>query len=106
MYANVVRGGTIIVARNIFVQFSPLGAKEAAEWQGVDPAFTYNMYTKQLPVMPVSLANTLQQGDHVIDTRVIDPKTGTFREFLIISSPQPKDLLMSWQWVATKMRGF
>lgn len=105
LYANVVRGGTIVVARNIFVQLSPVGTKEAAEYQGSDPNFTYNMYTRSIPVLPVDQTDALQQGDHVVDIQVIDPKTKIYRTFLIISSPQLKALTMTWQWVAVKMRG-
>lgn len=105
IYANVVRGGGATIAKRVYMQLSKMDAKESADYQGADPGFTYRMYTRGLPTLPVGNSTLIQQGDHIIDQTVIDPKTGTGRAFLIISDPQPKTLQMSWQWVATRMRG-
>lgn len=105
MYADIVRGGVTTIASNIFIHVSKLETKEMAEYQGCDPAFTYKMDTKFIQTLPISNETTVQQGDYIIDRQVNDPKTGQKRQYLIISDPQPRMLMMSWQWVATRMRG-
>jgi hypothetical protein len=103
IFANIVRGASTTIAKGIVVHLSKMDAKEASEYQGTEPHFTYTMDTRQLPTVPN--VQLVQQGDHVIDQQVIDAKTGTNRQFLVISDPQPKTLLMSWQWVAERYRG-
>lgn len=102
--ANIVRNGTQTIASNIAVQMSKMDVQEASDYQGSNPHFVYQMYTRQIPIANPTL---IQQGDHVIDASqgVVDPKTHTQRTYLIISDPNPKALMNSWSWVAERMRG-
>jgi hypothetical protein len=103
IYANFYRPGeTEPYAENIYIQVAHMDAKEAAEYKGADPHFTYHMYTRLLPTGDPTL---VQQRDLVVDQQVIDPLTGKPRQFRIISDPQMKQLMMSWQWIAIKPRG-
>lgn len=105
LYGNIVRNGTSTIAKNVYIHLSKMDAREAADYQGSDPHFTYRMDTRQLPTLPGNTVTLVRQGDHIIDQMVTDPKTGAGRAYLVISDPQPKVLLMSWQWVAVRMRG-
>lgn len=103
IYANIYKpDGTSVVAKNIYVQIDKMDAKEAAEYQGGDPHFTYRGYTRQLPTNNLNL---VQQKYYVVDQQTIDPVTSQLRKYLIISDPEPKRLMMEWQWIMYRYRG-
>jgi hypothetical protein len=95
---------TVPYATNIFIHEAKMEAREAADYQGVNPHFLYRMHTRGLSTVNPVL---VQQGDLVIDTNqaTLDPKTGITRRYRIVSDPQPKALMMSWQWEAERERG-
>lgn len=102
-YANILKqDGVTLVAKNIYVQMEPVEAKEASEYQGGDPHFTYHFFTRMLPT---SDFNLVQQKYYVVDLQTIDPTTGKHMKYLIISDPHSKTLMMSWEWVAYRYRG-
>jgi len=102
-YANILKSDAVtLVAKNIYVQMEPIEAKEAVEYQGGDPHFTFHFYTRMLPTSNLTL---LQQKYYVVDQQTIDPTTGHLMKYLIISDPHAKTLMMSWEWIAYRYRG-
>lgn len=103
VYANILKSDrTTVVAKNIYVQLDKMEAKEAAEYQGGDPHFTYRCYTRQLPTNNLSL---VQQKYYVVDQQNLDPVTNQLRTYLIISDPTVKQLMFAWSWIAYRYRG-
>ena len=90
------------VASNVFVQIEKVNAREAVEYQGGDPHFTYHCYTRKLPTTNVSL---VQQKFYVVDQQHLDPVTNQLRTFLIISDPHVKTIMMAWEWFMYRYRG-
>ena len=92
----------IIFATGIHVYLQKVEAKEAANYKGADPAYTYKMNTFELPMIDTQF---LQPRDIITDMKNIDPLTLALRFFHIITDPEPSPLNGTWRWVATKERG-
>lgn len=93
--------GTIL-ATGIHVYLQKVEAKEAANYKGADPHYTYKMNTFELPTINPQF---LLARDIITDMTNIDPLTSNLRFFHIISDPEPSPLNGTWRWVATKERG-
>lgn len=103
VYTNILKSDAVtVVAKNIYVQIEKVDAKEAMEYQGGDPHFTYHFATRMLPTNDLNL---VQQKYYVIDIQNLDPVTGKLRKYLIINDPVPKRLMMAWEWIAYRYRG-
>lgn len=92
----------VVIATGKRVYLQKVEAKEAADYKGADPHYTYKMNTFDLPVIDPQL---LQARDIVTDMKNIDPLTLALRFFHIISDPEPNQINGTWRWIATKERG-
>ena len=96
-YVTVKRGGSPVTSIPAFsVQIDNMSQAEAAYYGGAAPYQRYAIY--------LLAVYDLRQEDLLIDTKNIDPKTGTFKQYRIINDPEPfPDLHM--EIVADRYRG-
>jgi len=89
------------IASGIVIQLDKVSAVEATGFQSAEPHYTYQAYTTQLPVSDPQL---LREGDLLIDQKVIDPMTGTYRQYRIIADAEPF-IDQHWEMMCFKWRG-